>query len=147
MLEVKTGLEIKKLTFKFKKDLGFFFKDLNLVCDNHTINFIRGQNGAGKSTLFRLLQGKIYADEQASGELFLDNQKYTLGRDCRSDREFAQQVSLVQQKFDLMLADQLSFQDNLRLAGMSRYPNVCALPKAQELQVLLNDLVLIYKLP
>jgi len=130
-------LGIKNITFKFAQDTGLFFDNLSFDCDAQKINFIRGQNGAGKSTLFRILQGKLAHDEIVSGELVLNNKQYGLGADdfsgdC-SGHELSQEVSLVQQKFDYMLADQLSFQDNMRLAGISRYPSLRGLPKVQEL--------------
>jgi len=120
---LKKTLELKDLCFRFAKDKPFFFKDLSIVFDSKTINFVRGKNGAGKSTLFRLLQGNITQQEQVAGSIQISDTSYQLETHDHIDG-----VRLVHQKFDSMLADQFSFDDNMRFAGIARYPKLASLP-------------------
>lgn len=75
-------------------DLTFepLFKNLSLNLEKDKLHLLTGQNGSGKTTLLRLI------------------------------RDDDRRVCLVDQKFDQMIADQFSFEDNLRFATLSTIP-------------------------
>jgi len=121
--KIQKMFEIKDISFRFAKDKSYFFKNLSIAFDSGKMHFIRGKNGAGKSTLFRLLQGNSTQQEQVSGDLEISGVKYQLEKRDRID-----EVRLVHQKFDNMLADQFSFDDNMRFAAIAQYPKFRSLP-------------------
>ena len=121
------ALEIKNLHFKFAPQAPYFFKDLTVSFEKGRIHFIRGFNGAGKSTLFRLLRGKLEKQEVVQGQIVVGGNVQML-ETGKEQYSALNTINMVQQKFDVMLADQLSFEQNLRLANLPAQPGLAALP-------------------
>ncbi|MBX9830484.1 energy-coupling factor ABC transporter ATP-binding protein [Candidatus Babeliales bacterium] len=121
------ALEIKNLNFKFAPQAPDFFKDLTVSFEKGRIHFIRGFNGAGKSTLFRLLRGKLEKQELVEGTVVVESSVQMLATG-KEQYDALNTINMVQQKFDVMLADQLSFEQNLRLANLPSQPGLAALP-------------------
>jgi len=121
-----SSLQLNQVSFQFTHQSPFFFNDLSVTFSPRAVHFIQGQNGVGKSTFFRILQGKIDHTEQASGSIILNGISYNLA--TSSAHELAQHIKFVQQKFDTMLADQFSFEENLRCAALPKYPTLAPLP-------------------
>lgn len=123
------ALKIEHLNFKFNKNSAYFFTDLNLILETGKCYFLRGENGAGKSTLLRLLQGNIDPHEQVHGNIEIASHKASFNQlSPQTHMLLNTTISLVPQKFDDMLANQLSFTQNLQLANMSQYPDLTKLP-------------------
>jgi len=130
----KIAFTIENLNFAFDKNSPPFFKELSIEFEEKKIHFIRGANGSGKSTLFRIFQGKIDQSEVVSGKIQFNKQKYKFNHLKQSvKRNSLNRIKMVQQKFDLMLADQLSFAQNLKLANILTYPSLRGLPNHQKL--------------
>jgi ABC-type multidrug transport system ATPase subunit len=98
-------MKVQNLSFRFKNNRTFFH-GLNFELMEGCINALHGKNGTGKSLLLSLLADKIPLEAIMSGEVSVTGK-----------------VSLVNQKFDLMIADQFSFHDNLRFAGIRTFPS------------------------
>lgn len=130
-------LELKDICFRFDKKSQHFFHNLNATFLPGLINFIKGQNGIGKSTFFRILQGNIDQGEIATGLIKLDGCSYDLG--TSQINELEKYIKCVQQKFDLMLASNFSFEDNLRFASMPRFPTISSLPKETAIPSFINS--------
>lgn len=121
---MSTALSITDLSFAFDHyGKKLFFESLNLEFVQNDLHFIRGKNGAGKSTLFRLMRGKLYNDEYVQGTVTVNNRSFDLGDEERRDG-LKNVIRMVPQKFDLMLADQFSFTQNLQLATIPEYPQL-----------------------
>ena len=58
-------LEIKKLTFGYKKN-SFIFENFDLELKKGELKTIFGKSGSGKTTLFELILGNL---KQQSGEI------------------------------------------------------------------------------
>lgn len=129
---MNSGLTIENLSFKFTAQSPEFFKDINVTFDQGKLHFVRGPNGAGKSTLFRLVQGTLDQHEVATGNVYVGTKQYHFVPGTHQKRR-VNEIKVVHQKFDLMLADQLSFTQNLQLANMPMYPGLQALPMYQQL--------------
>ncbi len=125
-------LKVDHLYFKFHEEDSCFFHDFSFTIELGKLYFIRGQNGAGKSTLLRLLQGHIESQEQVRGMIEIDGYQIGFNGTSQATSTYAfKAITMVPQKFDEMLADQLSFNQNLCLATMSRYPGLKGLPGHQ----------------
>lgn len=131
------NLEIKNLSFKFEKELPYFFKDVSFEINSKKINFICGPNGSGKSTLFRILQGKVNKNEELLGQFYLSGQEYDFAKD---KNVLINNVKLVRQKFELMLADNFSFKQNLQFSKMDNIPLIKVLPKYNSFPEITKDL-------
>lgn len=128
----KKALRIQHLGFKFKPEDRCFFKELSMTLDAGKLYFLRGENGAGKSTLLRLLQGGAEKGEQMLGTIEIQGHLVKFNELSKpSNQALFKHISLVPQKFDEMLASQLSFKQNLSLASMGRYPRLSKLPEHQ----------------
>lgn len=118
------ALSLTDLSFAFDESgKRLFFDKLSLDFDSNQLHFIRGKNGAGKSTLFRLMRGKVYNDEFVSGTITIDEKIFDLDDESRREK-LTNVVRMVPQKFDLMLAGQFSFTENLQLATIPEYPKL-----------------------
>jgi ABC-type multidrug transport system ATPase subunit len=127
-------LELKQVSFSFAQHAKPFFDKICVSFPPGALHFVRGQNGAGKSTLFNILRGAVHAQEKIAGTIVVDGVVYNLDSDNRESLEKLQDdIKLVQQNFDLMLADQLTFEENLQVARMTMYPSLGALPEMQKL--------------
>ncbi|HBY05777.1 MAG: ABC transporter ATP binding protein [candidate division TM6 bacterium GW2011_GWE2_42_60] len=115
---------IDNLSFRFAAEQPLFFEALNFRVPASSLSFIRGRNGVGKSLLFRLISGVVNANEIIMGNISLKDSSYTLSAGLSLPLAYQTQVHVVNQKFDLMLADRFSFIENLKLAQMPRYPGL-----------------------
>jgi ABC-type lipoprotein export system ATPase subunit len=131
-------LKIKNVSFKFNAQSPFFFKNLSVDFAMGTMHIIRGQNGVGKSTLLKILQGKLNVGEQLSGTFCFGADSFQVDSDKKIDQTCFKHVALVQQKFDLMLADQFSFTHNLQCANMPEFPTLGRLPEHKSLPELIQ---------
>lgn len=115
-----------------------FFSDVSTSFEVNKIHFIRGKNGAGKSTLFRLMNGTIFSGEYIKGTFTLDGTSYNLSLE-HARTSLKEHVRQVPQKFDLMLADNFSFEENLSMANMPRLPFLAPLAKQYSIPDFLVD--------
>jgi len=133
---MKVALELKQVNFAFSQQSKVFFQNLTSRFPAGALHFIRGQNGAGKSTFFNILRGVLHPQEYISGAIVIDGVEYTFDNNNRDALSSLQNdIKLVQQNFDLMLADQLTFEENLRVARLNEYPGLTPLPHLQKLPV------------
>lgn len=129
---------IKKLSFKFnKKDQQFFFKDVTAQFTPNKVHFIQGDNGIGKSTFFNLLCGDF------SKEAFLDmcielDEKTYAAQNTKLPVSFYEQIHVVHQNYDSMIANLFTFVENLQLANLPTYPGLRALPHATIYDLITN---------
>lgn len=119
---------MNRLSFSFAGQEKPFFEGLSITLEAGKLYFLRGENGAGKSTLMRLLQGQLEPGEKLTGSLELNGKQLVIPEQEDLIRSM---VSMVPQKFDEMLANQLSFEKNLSLARMDQYPGLTGLPALQ----------------
>ncbi len=99
-------MQVNQLCFQHEKNAPYFFKDLSFELAANQIHVLHGKNGIGKTVLLNLLSGKIPPKAIIKGEINGGNR-----------------VVLVNQRFDSMIADQFSFEENLRFACMNRFPH------------------------
>lgn len=99
-------MKIKNLSYQHSKRAPIFFKNLSFDLEKGKLHALHGKNGTGKSVLLNLLSGNIPSESILNGFIEMDGA-----------------VQLVNQRFDLMIADQFSFDDNLRFACMDPYPS------------------------
>ena len=62
-------IEIKNLSFQYKRKDRFILEKLNFSCNKGTVNVIIGLNGSGKTTLIKTIAGLL---EKYQGEIFID---------------------------------------------------------------------------
>jgi ABC-type uncharacterized transport system ATPase component len=147
MEQSKIALKVVDLLFSFDGTSAPFFKNLNAHFEHGKIHFVRGSNGVGKSTLFRLLQGRVDAQELVQGDIMVNDMHYHYKATEKEHPSQITTVKMVQQKFDRMLADQLTFEQNLRIANLPEYPNLQALPAHQPLPELIKRFSIPLKTP
>lgn len=141
-------LELKNVSFSFASQSKPFFQNLSVTFPAGELHVMRGQNGAGKSTLFNLLRGLIHPQEQIDGSIIFDNATITLSGNNSNSLIFLQKsIKLVQQNFDLMLADQLTFEENLRAAQFDQHPLLIGLPKLKALPQFIERFGIQYQKP
>lgn len=116
------GLTLQNISLQFSSTAKPFFAGLTGHFDAGKLSFIQGKNGIGKSTLFRLIQGNLRSSEVTRGTLTINGAPYDVAQHRRHD-----DVKMVQQKFDLMLADQFSFEQNLTFATFGTLPGLAPL--------------------
>lgn len=133
----KNGLQIKDVCFSFSKNGPAFFEQVSLDFAPRKMHFIKGGNGVGKSTLFKILQGRIDTNEVISGFIDVDGGTYNFAT-LHTQGQTIDSVKMVQQKFDLMLADQLTFEQNLKLANVNRFPGLDYLADHQQIPELVK---------
>lgn len=144
----KIAFSVHNLGFKFTPEQRCFFKDLSLELEAGKLHFLRGENGSGKSTLLRLLQGGVDKGEQVLGSIEIEGHAAKLNEMAvRANKKIFERISLVPQKFDEMLANQLSFEENLSLANMDAYPSLKCLPLYQTITGLLERFKIDQKKP
>src|ERR1700722_5041615 len=100
-------MQINQLNFQHHKNAPLFFKDLSLYLEAGKIHALHGKNGTGKTVLLNILSRKSPPHSIIKGEI--------LG---------GEKIFLVNQRFDQMIADQFSFEENLKFACMNRFPNL-----------------------
>lgn len=99
-------MHVQNLCFQHKKNDPYFFENLSFDLAKGKIHALHGKNGIGKTVLFNLIGKKNYGHAVVTGEIKCEGA-----------------VSLVNQRFDLMIADQFSFEENLRFACMNTFPS------------------------
>ncbi|MCB9493771.1 MAG: ABC transporter ATP-binding protein [Epsilonproteobacteria bacterium] len=144
-MKLQTALALEHINFLFAGRRQYFFKDLSVSFQANKVHFIRGKNGVGKSTFFRILQGQTLQNERLEGTITLGEDVYTFSgagsvKSKQGSATLADKVSLVQQKFDLMLAGDFSFNENIACANMEQFPLLAPLPKVPELPVVMKKL-------
>lgn len=132
-----SGLSIKNLTFSFNKRAFTFFNNLSLTFSAKSMHFVKGRNGVGKSTLFRLLRAKVGVSEVIKGTVCLNDVCYDLP-EMQKEGCYINEIKMVQQKFDQMLADQLTFTENLKLANLPHLPTLSPIPMHEKIPDLIS---------
>ena len=141
-------LELKNVSFSFANQSKPFFRDLSVTFPAGALHFMRGQNGAGKSTLFNVLRGLIHTQEKISGTMIFDGVQLSLNdNNATSLNTLQKSIKLVQQNFDLMLADQLTFEENLRAARFGLHPELAGLPPLKPLPAFIDRFGIQYQKP
>lgn len=126
---------IKNLSFTFNKDnYPYFFNNIQMDCMPNALNMITGDNGVGKSTLLSILRGNIGSQAGLDASILLHGVTYE-AVDNRLPLAFTQQVHMVHQKYDLMIADQFTFKQNLQFAQLPKNPSIEGLPEPAMLDV------------
>lgn len=126
---------IKNLSFAFDKESGsYFFYNVHMDCMNNALNMVTGDNGIGKSTLFNILRGSIASHAKLDACVVLHDKQYDT-IDNRMPDAFVQQVHMVHQKYDRMIADQFSFKQNLQFACLPIHPLLTSLPHERMLEI------------
>ena len=121
---------IKNLSFKFDKNNShYFFHNLTVDFAPHAVHFIQGDNGVGKSTFFNCIQEVVNKDVLLEASVTLEDTTYT---SCNNALPvvFTQQVHMVQQDYNSMIASQFTFMQNLQLANLKQYPRLQSLEHA-----------------
>lgn len=96
-------IKVQNLQFRFEKDKPLFFDGVSFSLERGKIHVLLGQNGSGKSTLLNLLLGK---ERPSAGSIHIEGK-----------------AALVCQQFDHMIADAFTFEENLRMASVKRFPS------------------------
>lgn len=135
-------LIVEGLNFSFDGHAPLF-QQLTFKLERGRIHRLKGKNGSGKSTLFGILQGDIPPGSTLSGTLKIDGKNHCLRR-----TNLKGSIACVTQRFDSMLSDQLSFEDNLRSGLLPAFPLPWKpLPQAQPLPAFLNRFEIDLKKP
>ncbi len=141
-------LELRQVSFSFPNQTKLFFQEISIQFPAGALHFVRGQNGVGKSTLFNILRGALDAQDKVSGVIVLDGEIIKLDSGNRDGlRKLQAHIKLVQQNFDLMLADQLTFEENLCVARLGVYPGLSGLPAAKPLPAFVERFGIPYHKP
>lgn len=99
-------MQVNQLSYMHHKTAPYFFRNFSFQLAPGKIHALHGKNGIGKTILFNLLHRKIPPQAVIEGEI-----------------KGGENTILVNQRFDQMIADQFSFQDNLRFACMGVFPS------------------------
>lgn len=99
-------MRIQKLSYQHCKNAPYFFKDLSFELAPGKMHALHGKNGVGKSILLHLLANRMPRQINGQGKI-----------------EGSEKAILVNQRFDQMIADQFSFEENLKFACMNRFPS------------------------
>lgn len=127
-METNSILSIENMSFAFKKNELPFFENISVTFDPGKIHFIRGANGIGKSVFFNILRGEIKPEALCSGTFSFDTITIQVSKKESFTSEYKKQFTFVHQDCDVMLAGQLTVEQNVRCANMSKYPNFSRLP-------------------
>jgi len=100
-------MRVKHLSFRHDQGSPYFFKDLSFFLESGKIHALHGKNGVGKSMLLHLLSNKGKSHGIMTGEI--------VG---------GENAILVNQRYDFMIADQFSFQENVMFACMDCRPSM-----------------------
>lgn len=133
------ALKLNNISFAFSKSQPPFFDNLSIDFPANKIHFICGRNGVGKSVLLRLIQGSVNAGEQLTGSVEFNGDHIELVHASLPQR-YTNQVRMVHQKFDYMLADMFSFEENLRFANFKQLPGLMPLPAFEPLPAFVKTL-------
>lgn len=106
-------MNINQLSYKHEKNGSYFFKNLKLALEANKLHALHGKNGAGKSILLNLLDGKKTPQSVVEGQI-----------------ESFGKTRLVNQRFDQLIVDKFTFNQNLQFACMKSYPSMLSRLKA-----------------
>lgn len=121
---------IDNLTYHHHKNSPPFFENLSLFLEPGKLHALHGKNGVGKSVLLDLLAG--HTDPQAILKGTIE----------------APGAVLVNQRFDQMIADRFTFEENLQFASLARFPSPFnRLKRPQQFESLMKDFHLNYETP
>jgi ABC-type multidrug transport system ATPase subunit len=109
-------MQIENLSYKHRINAPYLFRNMSFSLEAGKLHALHGKNGTGKSVLLHLLSGDVPPEGIIEGEI------HSKGA-----------AALVNQKFDRMIADQFSFDDNLKLACMRRLPSLFATLKQPDI--------------
>jgi len=129
----KSILSFNEVTFCLPNTQQPFFKNLSISFQAGVLHRIGGKNGVGKSLFFRLIQGHFFKDENISGAITLHTKTYTLSSEKSLPISYTSHIASLPQKFDQVLADAFSSEDNLRCALLQAYPKLTPLPEYKPL--------------
>ncbi|HBS48080.1 TPA: hypothetical protein DEO28_02280 [Candidatus Dependentiae bacterium] len=118
--------KIENLYFKFAGQIKYFFENQQVEFETEKLNFIKGANGSGKSTLLKILFGKLNCGDALNASFYFEEQKY-LVTDKNFPLFFKKYTKMVPQNFDLMLAKDMTVEENLRLANVGMFPKLAML--------------------
>jgi ABC-type multidrug transport system ATPase subunit len=99
-------MQVQQLSFMHHKNAPYFFKDLSFTLAPGKLHALHGKNGVGKTILLNLLSRRVPPHSIVEGKI--------IG---------GENAILVHQRFDQMIADHFSFQENLKFACMSAFPH------------------------
>lgn len=116
------SLKLTNVSLSFSSTTDHFFHELSGEFPAGRLSFIQGKNGIGKSTLFRLIQGNLQEQEVIEGKLSIGDDTFDVGA-----KQQISSVKMVHQKFDLMLADKFTFEQNLTFATFGTVPGLAPL--------------------
>ncbi len=108
--------------YQFENSTSPFFENLTFQLEKGKFHSLKGKNGSGKSTLFSLLRGDVQG-QHCEGSITLHGNTYDLSHP-QTAVKIKKHMSLVNQRYDAMIADQFSFADNLQFACMADYPSL-----------------------
>lgn len=100
-------MQVQQLSYKHHKNAPYFFKNLSFELPSGKLHALHGKNGIGKSVLLHALSQKKSPQAVIEGEI-----------------KGAENIALVNQRFDHMIADQFSFEENLKFACMNPFPKL-----------------------
>jgi ABC-type multidrug transport system ATPase subunit len=100
-------MQVRQLKFQHHKNAPLFFKDITFNLEQGKIHALHGKNGTGKTVLLNILSRKLPQEAILQGEIIGGEKSF-----------------LVNQRFDQMIADQFSFEENLKFACMNRFPGL-----------------------
>ena len=109
-------LQVKNFSLSFGKQS--FFQDLSFELKKGSLHTLAGKNGSGKSTLLAALRGDLLAELQGTVEIA--GMPYPIS----NQEALRQNIALISQRFDEMIADQFSFLQNLKFAQFPSQPSL-----------------------
>ncbi len=99
-------MQVTNLNYQHAKNTPFFFKNLSFELEKGHIHGLHGKNGMGKTVLLNLLSGKTPPQSVIDGEIIGSHK-----------------TMLVNQRFDKMIVEQFTFEENLKFALLKRFPH------------------------
>ncbi|MBM3191159.1 MAG: ATP-binding cassette domain-containing protein [Chlamydiae bacterium] len=109
-------MEITNLSYRHHKKAPLFFDGMSFHLEKGRLHALHGKNGSGKTVLLQVLYGKVPEEAVLEGEV--------TGNEA---------IALVNQRFDQMIADQFSFEENMRFALLPKHPSPFSFLKATSL--------------
>jgi ABC-type multidrug transport system ATPase subunit len=100
-------MKIINIYYRHHTKAPYFFRGLSFALEKGRLHALHGKNGTGKSILLNLMCGSPPRESVVEGGIVRDGP-----------------VVLVNQKFDRMIADQFSFDENLSFACMGQVPSL-----------------------
>lgn len=132
-------IQFNAITFGFNGAPDLLFNTLTTSCELFKLSMILGRNGSGKSTFLKLFKADsslMHARVSGSFEAF--GSSYTLL--SKEHLNFVHEhIGYVDQKFDLLLAPHLTFQENLSCAKFTQYPSLFSSVKREAVPEIVND--------